>query len=263
MKIGVLGCGYNCHEGLEERLNPWFNFAKENNVVFSFVSAQFLEYSKLGYDTKNNAETKAKILELFLDGRIQHYYATETPQSEANARNEALRPLIEDCCDIIWLLDLSDEYYTESNIQKIYGHVFTAEDRIAWWSINFKNYIFDGKQWIDGFCPPRIFRNTIDYGDFRISSFYYDNDITYKYSRDSKIVIPYKYFPNEQIPKKLAHIKHMTWLHSNGKDKVKYQLAHFGHCSYKWNEEKNELEFDLDFYRKNDMKLPIINKDES
>ena len=134
-----------------------------------------------------------------------------------------------------------------------------------WFSIPFKNYIFDAKQYVKGFCPPRIFRRTG--GDMvyaEMDSFYFDNDIKYKLSGDTfRTECSYKDFSTRNIPENIVNggIKHLTWLHSNGKNKVLYQNQHFGHCSYKWNEEKQELEIDYDFYRKNGLDLPVIYKD--
>ena len=71
----------------------------------------------------------------------------------------------------------------------------------------------------------------------------------------------YKYLVNQKIPKFYAHVRHMTWLHSNGKAKVEYQNKHFGHCSYKWNDDANKLEIDKNFFIKNNILQPIIHID--
>ena len=36
-------------------------------------------------------------------------------------------------------------------------------------------------------------------------------------------------------------------------------MKHFGHCGYKWNYELNKLEFNQEYYLKNNEKTPIIN----
>lgn len=253
MKIGILGCGFNCVEDIENRLSPWFESAKEFNMVFSFVSCMFKEYKDL---TKNedNKQTIEYLTELKNKNLIQYFSSSETPLVESDARNLALFPLLADNVDCVWLLDLSDEYYTKEEIKAIVNYIHNDKFN-QWYSVNFKNYILDGKQWIDDFCPPRIFFNT---RGLKIVKFYWDNDIIYSNGRDE---LNYKYLVNQKIPKHYAHVRHMTWLHTNGKLKVEYQNRHFGHCSYKWNNEKNELEIDRNFFIKNNIPQPIIHKD--
>ena len=155
-------------------------------------------------------------------------------------------------CDVIWMVD-ADEFYSLEDIKNIVNFI-NENPNYCWYSINFKNYIFDGKQWIDGFCPPRIFKSKFD--SMVIDSFFWDNDIAYQKNNE---FINYKKLLSLEIPKQIAHIKHMTWLHENGKLKYEYQIKHFGHCGYKWNYESNELEFNSDFYLKINQELPKIN----
>jgi hypothetical protein len=56
-------------------------------------------------------------------------------------------------------------------------------------------------------------------------------------------------------------VKHLTWMHENGKSKYEYQMKHFGACSYKWNYQKNELEFNEDFFIRNNVTKPKINQE--
>ena len=109
MKIGILGCGYRCHDKLDERLESWFSLQTKYNMVFSFVSAQFKEYSEMG-EEYNNEETEL-ILKQYL--QLKYLEISDKPLVEADVRNLALKHLLNEKCDIIWLLDLSDEFYTE------------------------------------------------------------------------------------------------------------------------------------------------------
>lgn len=257
MKFGILGCGYQCEDGLDERLEPWFKLQSRYNLVFSFISCQFEEYAKLGY--KYNNEKTEIALKKFL--QVKYLHISRDSLLEHKARNLALKPLLQENCDYIWLLDLSDEYYLEAQINNIIEYINRGENSFeSWFSIPFKNYIFSGREYVLGFCPPRIFRvNPMGDLVYKLDSFYWDNDIQYK--NPNGIIKSYKQFANKKIPEHLltGGIKHFTWLHSNGKKKVEYQLKHFnGECSYKWNEEKQELEFNLDFYKKNNLSLPKI-----
>ena len=66
----------------------------------------------------------------------------------------------------------------------------------------------------------------------------------------------------EIIPKEVAYIPHYTWLNDRiGKRKVEYQHRHFGHCGYKWNNDKHCLEFDESFHEKHNIPIPKVIKD--
>ena len=171
------------------------------------------------------------------------------PLTESQARNQCLEYLLHSDVDLIWLLD-GDEFYSVDQIREI---IYFVEKRMtetnSYFSINFKNHVFDGVEWVDGFCPPRIFFKKIHGG---IDQFYWDNDITYLDGTNYKVLNEIK------IPRETAHIRHMTWLHENGKEKYEYQVKHFGQCSYKWNYETEKLEFDLDYYEKHSLPVPEL-----
>lgn len=266
-KIGIIFCAYGNPSYIEKCIEPWLKLKDKYDILISAVHGQFKEYHEndvLDVDTETLDELiYLKDINLIDNLYIQNYYWDDKPeyiyQTEAEIRNKGLEYFKDKDRDVIWLLDL-DEFYTIQEIENIINYINKPEnDMVAWFGLNFKNYIFDGKQWIDGFCPPRIFK--INYTNLIIKNFYYDNDLIYK-DKSLEIEINYKYLPSVEIPTTEAHIKHLTWLHSNGKSKVEYQLSHFGHCSYKWNDEKKELELDVDFYKKNRLNLPIIYKDE-
>jgi hypothetical protein len=249
MKIGILGCGYDCNKDLNTRLEPWFESAKNNDFIFSFVSCPFDHFN-----LSNNQNTINALNDLKDKNLIQYLYTSDSQFSEAESRNHALKFLLEQHVDYIWLLDLSDEYYTVDNINKIVNFI-KNNYLYDWFSINFKNYIFDGKEWIDDFCPPRIFKNS---SQRKIKHFYWDNDLIYEINGYN---LDYKSLSESKIPKSIAHIKHMTWLHTNGKNKYEYQMKHFGDTSYKWNYETEKLELNEDYYRKRSIPLPLIHKD--
>ncbi|MGA9770432.1 MAG: hypothetical protein WBV94_15440 [Blastocatellia bacterium] len=170
--------------------------------------------------------------------------------SEPETRDFALRYLLAEKVDLLWLLD-GDEIYEAWQIESIINYV--CKNKLAdWYSINFKNYIFDGKVWIDGFHPPRIFWTNRSQG---IRKFYSDNVILYCDGRRSVEL------PCIIIPEQIAHIKHLTWLYANGKKKYEYQMKHFGECSYVWNYEESKLEFNEEYYKKYAQQLPLLNYD--
>lgn len=248
IKIGILGCFYGKEEYIDECLSPWFQFKKENKqTIISVSNFEFAEnvIDESKFDTKV-FESLKKITEIdFLYSECEMGKAIG--QKEATIRNVALLPLLESGVDFVWLLDL-DEFYTLKDIYSIIEFVNIHKSYV--YEINFKNYIFEGKSYIEGFHPPRIFLND------GISEFYWDNDISYGgQSYKEKGVI--------EIPKEIAFIKHLTWLNKDGNSKVEYQMKHFGNCSYKWNAEKQSLEFNEEYFRKTNEKIPEVFKDEN
>ena len=250
MKIGIIYCGYNCLKYLNQSLNSFIE-AKEQGVINEICAASlpFFEYYEINQE--GDATTEA-LIEFYKNKKIDYVFTNPLYIKEHAARDLCLQYLKIKECDLIWLVD-GDEFYTIQDIQNIINFI-TLNNNYFWYTINFKNYIFDGKQWIDGFCPSRIFKTK--FNDLSIDSFYWDNDILYKDANNNKF--NYKDLSKLEIPKDIAHIKHMTWLHENGKDKYEYQMKHFGYCGYKWNYDENKLDFDKDFYSKIKQQLPTI-----
>ncbi len=249
MKIGILGCFYDCAEDIDDVLEPWKRVKEESyshELLISSIHCQFKEYADMGIPNYDG-HTAAKIAE---NKTIDLPFTSMVPLTEAQARSLPLNFLLEQDVDAVWLLD-GDEFYTIKEINSIIKYVEDNPD-YYYYKINFKNYIFDGKKWIDGFCPNRIFWTNKAH---KIDKFYWDNDILYSNGSTQSS------FPECEIPRDVAHIRHMTWLHSNGKKKTEYHAKHFGECSYKWNEEKSEIELDLDYYKKHSKETPKINED--
>lgn len=272
MKIGIIYCCYGNPEYIDDCLKPWIEAKKSHDILIAAVHGQFKEYHDLGIED-NDEETKKILANKFeIDylyvqndfSRIGKEEFLPVPswektvyQTEAEIRDKGLQWLLKQNCDYIWLLD-NDEFYTIEQINKIIEYI-GKERFITWFSIPFRNYIFDGKQWINGFCPPRVF-STNSMGR-KLHSFFWDNDVNY--TSDGRQTYSYKTLANKSIPRNILEIKHLTWLHSNGKLKYEYQMKHFGHCGYKWNYDTNELEINKEFYIKNNMTLPKILKDDN
>jgi hypothetical protein len=260
MNIGILLCSYDCADSLDEVMAPWFNLKGKFDFVISAVSAQFKEYSDLDIRV-DNWPTLGKLSEYLQDKKINFLETPDKPLLEHEARNLALNHLLEKDVDFIWLLD-GDEFYTEEQIEKIIEYINRGDNQFyTWFSIPFKNYIFDGKQWIDGFCPPRVFRTNRDFRT-KLYRFHWDNDVDYEIKEEGTLY-NYIQYPNKPVPKLLVDggIKHLTWLdNEKSHQKVIYQEKHFnGICSYKW--EDGHLKFNEDYYRKTRQSLPIIYKD--
>jgi len=248
MKIGILGCFYDCAEDIDEVLQPWGKLKNESEheVIITSVHSQFKEYAQMGMPDFDGV-TAAKVAD---NKNVDLPFTSMVPLTEAEARSLPLGYLLQQEVDMFWMLD-GDEFYTYEDINSILNYVIENPD-YYYYKINFKNYIFDGKKWIDGFCPNRIFWTN---KEEKVSKFYYDNDILYESGKRQPDL------SCSEIPREIAHIRHMTWLHSNGEKKVKYQEKHFGECSYLWNRDTSELEFNSSYYKKHNKEAPVVNED--
>lgn len=254
MRVGILCNFYGFPHYLNDVLKSWFKF--KDRFIFAAASCKFDQYLNINY-LKEDTETAFRLKTQYKD-LISYVYDTQI-SNDSIVRNYPLNYLLENKADYIWLLD-EDEFYTEDQINNILNFV-ESEPFVPWFKINFKNYVNDEKHWIDGFCPPRIFRAS--FNKLKLDRFYFENDIIYK-DKDNKD-IDYKTLANLEIPKSFAHVKHYSWCGDKEflKNKVKYQLLRYnGICSYKWNQKEEKLELDIDnYYNKFNINPPTIIKD--
>ena len=250
-KYGIIYCGYNTEDYVVESIEP---FLKRDNHVVSAVSVPFKEYR--GIDDFHDHTTDI-LRELVNQKKLKYLVDKPRYVTEAEARNLALFHLKKYNIDYIWLID-SDEFYTEEHIEKIEDYVESSNKNL--FKISLKNHVFDLDHYLEEpFCPPRIFKTNINNNLF-LEGFYWDNDMCYKTKEDNNGLVSYEAIEElEIIPKEVAYIPHYTWLNDKiGKRKVEYQHKHFGHCSYKWNEEKECIEFDESFYKKQNLPIPKV-----
>ncbi len=260
MKIGVLFCAYNCVETVHDAMMPWVFCRLQkfcgDEFIISAVSVPFKEYEKMGMEEDQTTRFLAGLLK-----RDHIDYLADKPKyiTEAAARNLALEPLLAANVDLVILWD-GDEIPALEQVMAIINFI-KSDPWCVWFSFSYKNYVFDNKTYLlEAFTPPRAFRvKTIGH---EMVSFSWDNDITYK-SLNNNIYVDYRKLPTKIIPKSVAWIKHLTWLNSpKTKRKVAYQKEHFlGQCSYKWNNEKNCLEFDPDYFARHRIALPPTAQD--
>lgn len=245
--IGVIFTVFSeTEENINRCLNPWI----QDDIKIVATSCQFLKYNK-----EDNSNTVDILTKLVGQSKILDFISKDV-EREHEARDMALQRLKKENVDSFVLLD-SDEFYIKEEIDNIKSFV-QRDSFITWFSINFKNLVFDGDHYIDGFCPPRIFRAKSSNG-FRIKRVYWDNDICYEDTNGNEI--DYKQLSHKVIPKSLAFPLHETWLNNErSRKKVNYQNSHFGHCGYKWNEQENKLEFNEEYYKKIGEQYPILIK---
>ncbi len=264
--LGIIFCAYGNSDYVKPCLEPWLN---RNDIVIAAVHGQFKEYNENGIKDEDE-QTIHHLIEFEARQAIDFLYIQNEPwinlpkiyQTEAEIRDKGLQ-FLKDKCDFVLLLDL-DEFWTTKEIDNLFEYINRKEtDLYTWHSICYKNYILDGKRWVDDFCPPRLFKTVTNYNGYlcKLDKFFYDNDVYYDTGHSGGNNISYKLLPNKSIHKDLIFCKHLTWLHSNGKNKYEYQMKHFGHCGYKWNYETNLLEINEEFYLKNNLNLPVIYED--
>lgn len=234
----VVSC-FKSEEYLKQVAEPWLSY-KDLDVTIFFSHGRFKGTESFFDDYSVGYKTKEIITDLAAEHMNVWYSFFETFKEEAEARNEALKHIVDK--DYIHILD-DDEIYTHEQIKKIYSFVERREAH--WYSINFKNYVFDKNHYIEGFCPPRIFSTNYNGAEFK--EFYYDNDAVYYVDG---MATSYKNLSNLSIPKNIAFIDHYSWLSDErGKNKVEYQNRHFPACSYAWDEKENKLIFNEEYFK--------------
>ena len=259
LKYGIIYCGYNTEEYIVDSITP---FLDRDNFVVSAVSVPFEEYKDVD-DFKDN--TTDILRELVEQRKLKYLVDKPAFIKEHDARNLALQSLAKYNIDYIWLVD-SDEIYTKKQIDDICKYVKSSGANF--FSLSLKNFVFDKKHYLEQpFCPPRIFKTKV--ADSPLTAFYWDNDGSYMCSGRlmawgqefiSAQALSYKQLGElEAVPADIAFIDHYSWLNNEiGKRKVAYQLKHFGHCGYKWNDEQKCLEFDEEFHKKNNENIPTV-----
>jgi glycosyltransferase involved in cell wall biosynthesis len=245
--IGVLLCAYDCEENLKACIAPWL----KTDANICGVSVPFAEYEKMGSQPKDRTQ------QILKDSGVKFF---DSPKfvSEAKARNMPLNFLKQSGSKLIWLVD-GDEIYSSEQIESILKFVnFPINQFSQWFRVNFKNFVFDGSSWTDGFCPPRIFRTE------NLGEFYWDNDISFLKGSDR---INQEEVLNVEIPRIIAHVQHQTWLNTDkSRRKIQYQNEHFAHqgkacCSFAWNRAEKRVEFNEEFFSGHGIPIPILHQD--
>lgn len=199
MKFGILCNFYGFPHYLNKVLENWVN---QKDCIFACASCKFDQYLQINY-LKEDKETLSILKNKYSD--IFKYIFSDITSNDSTVRNYPLKYLLDQKVDYIWLLD-EDEFYTEEDIQNIKNFI-KFQEFAPYFKINFKNYFNDEKHWVDGFCPPRIFK--VKTNNLILDRFYFENDILYK-DKENKDV-DYKSLSQIEIPKSIAHIKHYSW----------------------------------------------------
>jgi hypothetical protein len=258
MKIGILLTIYNCDKYVNDCLNPWFKLKDKYNFVFAVNSGMFADYQTLGLPFRNE-----KTLELLSEYELDFQVTTKGKNLlfEDDSRNTCLNFLNKQDCDLIWYLD-GDETYTTDQIENILDFIHRNPSP-DWYSVVFKNLTIHEHLFQDYVHERIVWAKR--YGG--ISSYYFDNQFTYK--DGSKI----SSHPGIVIPKNLAYIKHYSWLtnDSRTKDKIIYQrLRYCGEdgqlpedcrCTFEWDNERDVLKFSDVFHKCRGVDIPVLHEE--
>lgn len=265
MKIGIIGLGYKCNEYLDEVLKPWISLRKKysesiDKTIFPeikiSVSYGMFPEVKMALGQKQDIDdgSVSNLINYKEKENIDFLHISPEPAYERDLRNSSLIPYHSENFDLIWLLDLQDEIYTEKQILDIIEFIEEKPD-IDWFRVNFKNYVIDSNKYIDDFTPPRIWRANRNLG---IGGFYFDNEIIYRTGQMQKD------YPSVVIPKSIAFVKHFSWVGTKERlqNKIKFQLFHYSECSYEWNYTTDKIQFNELYYKNHNVKIPTIYEDE-
>lgn len=250
MKIGIIFTAFNASDTIEKCLSTWIKIKldeikNEHEFVYSCVCVPFEKFNNDPPDSTVDIIKSMRIMDFL--------YSDSKYISEIEARGLCLEFLKDSNCDIIWQVD-ADEFYTVEQIQKIINYI-EKNKNIGWFSLSFKNYIFDENTFLKNpFTPARIFRTSLP--PYKLGSFREDNNLTYIYDN---IEIPDVFVKNKTMSSDYVWVDHYSWLsNSRSKKKVQYQLSRWGQCSFQWNEIENKLEFNLEYYKKLGKSFPEI-----
>lgn len=248
MKIGILGCFYNCADLLPEVLAPWIAL-KENGhpVVLAGINVQFTEYAQLG--VKDTDDATRAVLDSYR-GKFDYLEFGTTPMKDGEARTKLLQYLAGQGVDLVWIVD-GDEIYTPQEIQNILAYV-EKTPQFDFYHVYLDNILFDRVHFGMDFIPPRVFRTDRHGG---VSHFIFENDLAFKDGTEI-----YKSVPGI-VPKKLAFIRHITWPLKDAIGKIQYQRQRFGYCPHTFDEKTGEIGVDPAYYALHKIPAPTMEAD--
>lgn len=255
-KIGLLITAFECEDELDEVLKPWIKYRNlgKDELIISVNSVQFKEWAELYPNNNQNTINKLYTLK-HIDKVIDFVSTSEIPLTEWDARNLALKPLLDEKCDYVILLD-SDEHYSLKDIENICNYI-QKDPFIALYKIKMRNLVFDNSRYTLDFCPSRVWKTNLT--NYTLSHFTFDNDCAYRgiLTRDIKFD---KDFPCKAIPNVLPN--HHSWNDlERSKKKIAYQKVHFSHgagCSFKISDDGARLEWDESYFKKTGQIKPEV-----
>lgn len=244
-----------------DSLTPWMLARKEkwcgNEFVICAVSLPFKDFQFDGIDA-----TTASLVAAEIAGTIDKVFTEPKFIHETEARGMALKYLIEQNVDFLWIVD-ADEFYQKRDIENIIRFV-EKENFSRWFKLSLKNYVFNKTTYlVEPFCPPRIHRvkfKSYD-GDYTTNSFWDDNNVSYL-KDDGSISKLDREFSFLTVPRSVAWVKHLSWLSDErSRAKINYQTSRNWVSSFSWDDSQGGLIFNPEYYTKAGKSFPEIAQD--
>lgn len=253
MKIGLHLAAYQCQEFVDKFFQPWIEYKNHGgDLEVSVGHVCFKENFENGATICSTDGTELAILEKMpiLEGKLQ---VLAQPMSEVEARNIILEPLRN--VDYVWIA-APDEIYTFDEIKRTVAYL-DKESFIQTFHIEFKNLVFSEQQYVKGFCPTRIFKNTGP----KVHRFFEDDEVNYV--DECGVINSYRNLSVKRIPIHVCNPLHYTWLNNErSKQKVRYQERRWNPpkgygCSFTWDDEQG-LVWNTDYFQRTGQPIPIV-----
>lgn len=265
MRIGVIAVGRDCADVMDAVLAPWLEAMGRHDIHMCLLTATFKD---MGLPPKPDDATRVKMERYatkYHDRISSVAFDQEATEAEVRDKGREVLMARDKRVDLIWLLDLSDEYYTIQQIDRIITFV-ERNSLMCWYRLSLKNYIHDDKTYlVQPFQPPRIW--WVRYGDRVLSRVTYDNDCEYANKDGSKPVADTT-LPCLTIPPNLAWVRHHSWLNDErSRRKIVYQETrwnppHGNGCSYAWDDVNKRVIFNASYYERTRQALPEVRREE-
>lgn len=252
--IGVTCIGYDSKELLTKALLPWIELKRylPDNIEKLLISVShgcFEETYKLGYPLLSKDGTHNYINSLKNDNLIDNAIIYNTPQKEYTMwTNNYL--WMKDKIDLLIMLN-ADEIWEPKEIENMLKFI-EFNYLCNYFKINFKNFCINERTWVNDFIVPRVWFTRVLGG---LKGFYQDDLVEYengiKDIQTNHLV----------IPTNLVFPKHYSWIGSKEylQRKLNFQKLRYHTCSYTWDNEKDELCLNEDFYKQSGKTKPILN----
>lgn len=257
MKIGVTFIGYQCAETLDKVFEVFQDRSKLiDEYIISAVHCCFPETFQLKFPIKSTDGTEEKLKQYAEKGIIQRFISFSAPVHEANAWSSNLPFLYSRDIDILMMLN-GDEIWASYELNC--AGSFIKNNKSDIFNVHFKNYVGNDGSYMNEFLKPRFWRANSNGG---INRFYRDELVEFNNSKaDYQTNAVENNVPNILIPN--LRPKHYSWGQVSDetlKRKIAFQKVRYKCCSYKWNEELNNIEFDSNYYLKLNQPIPLLYK---
>ncbi|MEK6883122.1 MAG: hypothetical protein AABY22_26085 [Nanoarchaeota archaeon] len=247
-KIGICSIGYECAEHLDKVMKSWSQIKKENllkdyisDLYFSAVHGCFQETFKLNFPIKSQDNTIEKLIQYKKSNIIDNFILWDKPREEFELWTDNLFFLFSKNIDLLWMVNLQDEIWEIEEIKAAIEFI-NNNQFIDIYRINFANYVFDYNTIQTDFRVPRLWWVNRNGG---IQSFWRDDLILYvNQKRDGDV-------STVLIPSNIIMPKHYSWVGSKQYllRKLAFQKLRYSISSYRWNDEKDCLEINPEYYK--------------